>query len=181
MKRKLLILIFAAVLWSVASQAKDVRSPDGQFAVRTEKAITLVDAGGNEILTLVKDTTGDQKIEVAWSPDSRHVLIVEGGARDSAIVGAWRDEAWHKTIDMDAWQEGIGRKHSDQRNRMAAEHRKLAGWLTPSEAAVQGEMLFRDGTKLHYSYILAFQPVPGHLDRGGYEEGQLIGKDYRGL
>ena len=86
MKRKLLILVFVAVLWSVASQAKDVRSPDGQFAVRAEKAITLVDAGGNEILTLVKDTTGDQKIEVAWSPDSRHVLIVEGGARDSSIV-----------------------------------------------------------------------------------------------
>ena len=173
MKNKILITVAAGMLAS-ASQAKDIHSPDGQFAIRAEATISLVDSRGNEILMLERDTQGDQKVEVAWSPDSRHVVIVENGIRDSAITAAWKNEVWHKTIQVD---------HAPIRKegQLIAEHRKLAGWLTPSEVAVNGEMTFSTGTKYHYAYTLAFRQVPGRLDRGGYEEGQIIGKDYRGL
>jgi hypothetical protein len=173
MKNKILITVAAGML-ATASQAKDIHSPDGQFAIRAEATISLVDSRGNEILMLERDTQGDQKVEVAWSPDSRHVVIVENGIRDSAITAAWKDQVWHKTIEVD---------HASIRKegRLIAEHRKLSGWLTPSEVAVDGEMTFSTGTKYHYTYTLAFRQVPGRLDRGGYEEGQLIGKDYHGL
>ena len=174
MKNKIVITLAAAMLVT-ASQAKDIHSPDGQFAIRAKATISLVDSRGNEILMLERDTQGDQKVEVAWAPDSRHVVIVENGIRDSAITAAWKDEVWHKTIEVD---------HAPIRNeggRLNAEHRKLSGWLTPTEVTVDGEMTFSTGAKYHYAYTLVFRQVPGRLDRGGYEEGQLIGKDYRGL
>jgi hypothetical protein len=179
------ILTSAAVLCSAlaaASQAKDVHSPDGQWAVRAEKAISLVDSGGQEILTLVRDTTGDVKVEVAWSPDSRHVVVVENAARGSGIVAAWRDDAWHKTLQLDS-QEGafIDREQSRFHGRLVAEHRNLHGWVTPSAVLVEGDLAFSSGAKSRYGYTLEFRQVPGRLDRGGYEEGQLIGRDYHDL
>jgi hypothetical protein len=45
-----LVYAAASILLAVASQAKDVRSPDGRFAVRAEATISLVDAGGASIL-----------------------------------------------------------------------------------------------------------------------------------
>jgi hypothetical protein len=167
----------AVVLSGTWSHGKDVKSPDGRFAVRAEAAISLVDSAGDQILSLVRDTTGDTKVEVAWSPDSRHVVVVENGARDSAIIGAWRDQAWHKTIEVDEDHAPIRKDNG----RVIAEHRKLAGWLTPSEVSVIGDMIFSGGRKYEYGYTLAFRPGPGRLDRGGYEEGELIGKDYRSL
>jgi len=74
---------------------------------------------------LERDTQGDQKVEVAWSPGSRHVVIVENGIRDSAITAAWKDEVWHKTIEVD---HAPIRKEGD---RLIAEHRKFV-WLAAS-------------------------------------------------
>jgi hypothetical protein len=182
MTRKTLTIAVAGLL-AVSAQAiaKDVKSPDGRYAVRAEKSISLVDAAGNQILTLVADTTGDNKVEVAWSPDSQHVLVVENGNRDCSIVGAWKDQAWHKTIQLDSDEATFQKEQTKRYGRLFAEHVRLAGWLTPSEVAVDGEMTFASGAKYRYAYTLAFRQVPGRLDRGGYEEGQLIGKDYRGL
>jgi hypothetical protein len=177
-------LVYAAgcILLAVASQAKDVRSPDGQFAVRAEATISLVDASGASILTLVRDTSGDAKVEVAWSPDSHNVVVVENSVRGSGIVAAWKDEAWHKTIELDEDQAGIVQAEQVRfRSRLVAEHRKLEGWISPSEVAVKGEMTFSSGGKYTYGYTLVFRPGPGRLDRGGYEEGELIGRDYRSL
>jgi len=177
-------LLYAAtsILLAVASQAKDVRSPDGRFAVRAEATISLVDASGTSILTLVRDTSGDAKVEVAWSPDSHHVVVVENSVRGSGIVAAWKDEAWHKTIELDQDQAGVVQAEQAQfHGRLVAEHRKLSGWISPSEVAVKGEMTFSRGGKYTYGYTPVFRPGPGRLDRGGYEEGELIGKDYRSL
>jgi hypothetical protein len=177
-----LLYAAASLLLAVASQAKDVRSPDGRFAVRAEATISLVDASGASILTLVRDTSGDAKVEVAWSPDSHHVVVVENSARGSGIVAAWKDEAWHKTIELDQDQAGIIQAQQAKfHGRLVAEHRKLDGWKSPSEVLVQGDMNFSSGGNYHYGYTLAFRQVPGRLDRGGYEEGQLIGKDYHSL
>jgi hypothetical protein len=177
-----LLYAAASILLAVASQAKDVRSPDGRFAVRAEATISLVDASGTSILTLVRDTSGDAKVEVAWSPDSHHVVVVENSVRGSGIVAAWKDEAWHKTIELDQDQAGVVQAEQAQfHGRLVAEHRKLSGWISPSEVAVKGEMTFSNGGKYTYGYTLVFRPGPGRLDRGGYEEGELIGKDYRSL
>ena len=177
-----LVYAAASIFLAVASQAKDVRSPDGRFAVRAEATILLVDASGASILTLVRDTSGDAKVEVAWSPDSQHVVVVENDVRGSGIVAAWKDQAWHKTIELDQDQAGIVQAEQTQlHGRLVAEHRKLTGWISPSEVAVKGEMTFSSGGKYAYGYTLVFRPGPGRLDRGGYEEGELIGKDYRSL
>jgi hypothetical protein len=177
-----LLYAAASILLAVASQAKDVRSPDGRFAVRAEATILLVDASGASILTLVRDTSGDAKAEVAWSPDSQHVVVVENSVRGSGIVAAWKDEGWHKTIELDQDQAGIVQAEQAKfHSRLVSEHRKLAGWISPSEVAVRGELIFSSGGKYTYGYALVFRPGPGQLDRGGYEEGELIGKDYHGL
>jgi hypothetical protein len=177
-----LLCAAASILLAVVSQAKDVRSPDGRFAVRAEATISLVDASGASILTLVRDTSGDAKVEVAWSPDSHHVVVVENSVRGSGIVAAWKDEAWHKTIELDQDQAGMVQAQQARfHGRLVSEHRKLAGWITPSEVAVQGDMSFSSGGQYHYGYTLAFRPGPGRLDRGGYEEGELVGKDYHTL
>ena len=177
-----LLYAAASILLAVATQAKDVRSPDGRFAVRAEATISLVDASGTSILTLVRDTSGDAKVEVAWSPDSHHVVVVENSMRGSGIVAAWKDEAWHKTIELDQDQAGIVQAEQVQfHGRLVAEHRKLAGWISPIEVAVKGEMTFSSGGKYAYGYTLVFRRGPGRLDRGGYEEGELVGKDYHRL
>lgn len=177
------VLTYATVLLTaVASESKDLHSPDGRFAIRAESAISLVDSSGEQILNLVRNTAGDTKVEVAWSPDSKHVVVVESSQRGSGIVAAWRDETWHKTLEMDEDQAGIVQQKQTQfGGRLIAEHRKLAGWITPTEVQVKGEMIFSGGRKFEYGYTLAFRPGPGRLDRGGYEEGELIGKDYRSL
>jgi hypothetical protein len=119
------ILITAAAMLVTAAQAKGAHSPDRQVAICAEATISLVDSRGNEILMLERDTQGDQKVEVAWSPGSRHVVIVENGIRDSAITAAWKDEVWHKTIEVD---HAPIRKEGD---RLIGEHRKFV-WLAAS-------------------------------------------------
>ena len=172
----------ALLLTAFSSSARDLRSPDGRFAVRAESAISLIDSSGEQILTLARNTAGDTKVEVAWSPDSRRVIVVESSQRGSGIVAAWRDETWHKTLEMDEDQAGIVQQKQMQfGGRLIAEHRKLAGWITPTEVQVKGEMMFIGGRKYDYGYTLAFKPGPGRLDPGGYEEGELIGKDYHSL
>jgi hypothetical protein len=185
MKTQILTCLAAGILLgAVPSQGKDVRSPDGQFAVRAESAISLVNLSGALILTLVRDTSGDAKVEVAWSPDSRHVVVVENGERvGSGIVAAWKDEVWHKTIELESQVGGLIQAQQVKfHSRLVAEHRKLNGWVTPSQVLVEGDMTFANGAKYRYGYTLAFRPGgPVRLDRGGYEEGELIGKDFHGL
>ena len=133
-------------------------------------------------LTPRPDTTGDAKVEVAWSPDSQHVVVVENGERGiSAIIGSLERRGWHKTIELDRRRSMIQAQQARFHGRLVSEHRKLAGWITPSEVAVQGDMTSQAADKYHYGYTLAFRPGPGRLDRGGYEEGELVGKDYHTL
>jgi hypothetical protein len=124
MKRTLLIT--AAMLIAALSQARDIRSPDGKYAVRAEQTITLVDLQtGQTLLVLSDDTTGATRVEVAWAPDSRKVAMVEDYPRGSAVFAAWTDmpnptlldqamrsrpnrpAVWHKTLQADADERAI--------------------------------------------------------------------------
>src|SRR5271165_2032804 len=108
MKTQILTCLAAGILLgAVPSQGKDVRSPDGQFAVRAESAISLVNSSGALILTLVRDTTGDAKVEVAWSPDSRHVVVVENGERVGSGIVCYRNADYPEWVDIIVVNDGI--------------------------------------------------------------------------
>ena len=117
----------AALLIAALCQARDVRSPNGSYAIRAENSISLVDLeSGSTLMVLDKDASGESRVEVAWAPNSMKVAIVEDEARGSVVLGAWTDErsipadmasdpeflkgpsdvvdrpaTWHKTIQDD--------------------------------------------------------------------------------
>jgi hypothetical protein len=109
------------------------------------------------------------------------VVVVENGPRvGSGIVAAWKDRAWHKTIESETEVGTLIRSQlAKNRSRLVSEQRKLAGWLTPTQVLVRGELTFTNGLKCRYGYTLEFHEVEGHLDRGGYEEGQLVASNYQ--
>ena len=198
MKRTLLIT--AAMLIAALSQARDIRSPDGKYAVRAEQTITLVDLQtGQTLLVLSDDTTGATRVEVAWAPDSRKVAMVEDYPRGSAVFAAWTDmpnptlldqamrsrpnrpAVWHKTLQADADERAIiHRAEQEFSGRLVSENRVFAGWISPDAIRVKGEMHFSSGKRCAYQYTLYFVTnTVGHLDKGGYEEGVIVGRDHR--
>jgi hypothetical protein len=91
MKRNLTVA--AALLIAALCQARDVRSPNGSYAIRAENSISLVDLeSGSTLLVLDKDASGESRVEVAWAPNSMKVAIVEDDARGSVVLRAWTDE-----------------------------------------------------------------------------------------
>jgi hypothetical protein len=173
------------VLLTISAHAKDCFSPNHQFAVRAEEKITLVDlSSGNQILVIDNDTRGLIRVEVAWSPDSKHVAIAEDAQRGSSILAAWQDgSVWHKTLERDAdAKQLIEKAESMFKGRLVAENRIFDGWLSDGSLRVKGTMHFSSGRKCDYEYTLCFLPnAEVTLDRGGYEEGELVGKDYHVL
>ena len=197
MKRTLLIT--AAMLIAALSQARDIRSPDGKYAVRAEQTITLVDLQtGQTLLVLSDDTTDATRVEVAWAPDSRKVAMVEDYPRGSAVFAAWTDSpkptlldqsfasrpnrpaVWHKTLQADADERAIiHRAEQEFSGRLVSENRVFAGWISPDAIRVKGEMHFSSGKRCAYQYTLYFViNTVGHLDKGGYEEGVIVGRDH---
>jgi hypothetical protein len=196
MKIKLFVLVTICV--SSLSQAKDVVSPDGKYAVRAEETITLVDVNsGQTLLVLSKSTAEATRVEVAWAPDSRKVAMVEGWPRGSAVFAAWTDtpeqtlldqatssprpDVWHKTLQADADEKAIIHQAEQEfGGRLVSENRVLAGWLSPDAVRVKGEMHFSSGKRCAYQYTLHFLTnAVGHLDKGGYEEGVIVGRDHK--
>jgi hypothetical protein len=180
MKRYLLVCT-ALIAVTITVYGKDVWAPDHHYAIRAESAISLVDQAGNQIFVLAPQTKQDLRVEVAWSPDSKHVLVLENYQRGSVITGAWFDgSSWHKTIEDASIDKFIELQSRQLKQRVQSEHEQFAGWISPSEMAVQGVASFSGSHTINYRYNLIFEPDAFvHLDRGGYEEGQLVGKDYR--
>ena len=175
----LLLTAFVAV---TTAQGKDCRSPDGKYAVRAEKTITLVDLStGAQLLVIDNDTQGLVRVEVAWSPDSRKVALAEDAQRGSAVLGAWFDgSAWHKTLQGEDEKAIISQAQRLYGGRLVAENRVFGGWISKDSIRVKGTMQFTSGRRCEYEYTLYFLPhAVTHLDRGGYEVGAIVGRDHR--
>jgi hypothetical protein len=196
------VAVIAALLIAVLAPARDVRSPDQRYAIRAGQAISLVDVhSGETLLVLDKDTSGTTRVEVAWSPDSRKVALVEDDARGSVVLGAWTDAPaatpfngaldqwmsssrpqvlWHKTV-QDENEKGIFAEAQRRFcGRVVKENRVFAGWITADSLRVKGEIHLSSGKHCAYQYVLQFNTnVTGHLSRAGFEEGMLVGRDHQ--
>jgi hypothetical protein len=143
-----------AVLIAALCQARDVRSPNGSYAIRVENRISLVDLeSGSVLLVLDQDASGESLVEVAWPPNSMNVAIVEDEARGSVVPGAWTDErsipadmasdpqflkgpsdvvgrpaTWHKTIQNDNEKAIFSEAQRRFGGSVVAESRVFAGW-----------------------------------------------------
>lgn len=182
--KKAMIVCAASALLTFALQARDLPSPDGKYAIRAEAEVSLVDASGQVLLVLARETSSVQKVEVLWSPDSRKVALVEGYLRGSVVIGAWVDQAvWRKTIQVDQDQVPIVRRaEKTVGGRLTKEERSFNGWASMSAINVKGTMVLGGSRICHYGYVLEFKTnEPGKLDRGGFEEGVIVGKDYKFL
>jgi hypothetical protein len=193
------ITVAAALLIAALSQARDVRSPDGRYAIRAEASISLVNAlSGETLLVLDKDASGESRVEVAWAPDSRKVAIVEDDARGSIVLGAWTDspqatlldkafashpdspDLWHKTVQDDNEKGIFAEAQHRFGGRVVKESRVFAGWITNSSLRVKGEIHVSSGKSCAYQYVVQFHTnVIGHLSKAGFEEGVLVGRDHQ--
>jgi hypothetical protein len=175
-----LVIIIALVVG--LAQAKDCVSPNGRFAVRAESVITLIDVKtGQQLLVLNDNTSFLTRVEIAWSPDSTKVGMVTDARRGSGVYAAWLNgSSWHKTLERDSDLIGvIERAEKEFGGRLVAENRTFHGWATPDALRVQGTMHLTSGKQCQYQYLLEFHPnAVTHLDRGGYEEGAIVGKDF---
>jgi hypothetical protein len=189
----------AALLVAAISYAKDVRSPNGRYAIRAEASISLVDTrSGETLLVLDKDASGESRVEVAWAPDSRKVAIVEDDPHGSVVLGAWTDSPhatlldkafashpdspalWHKTVQDDNERGIFAEAQRRFGGRVVKESRVFAGWITDDSLRVKGEIHLSSGKSCAYQYVVQFHTnVIGHLSKAGFEEGVLVGRNHQ--
>jgi hypothetical protein len=206
MKRNLTVA--AALLIAALCQARDVRSPNGSYAIRAENSISLVDLeSGSTLLVLDQDASGESRVEVAWAPNSMKVAIVEDDARGSVVLGAWTDErsipadmasdpeflkgpsdvvgrpgTWHKTIQDDNEKAIFSEAQRRFGGLVVAESRVFAGWISNDAIRVKGEIRLSSGKRCAYQYVAQFNPnVVGHLSKAGFKQGVLVGRNHQFL
>ena len=206
MKRNLTVA--AALLIAALCQARDVRSPNGSYAIRAENSISLVDLeSGSTLLVLDQDASGESRVEVAWAPNSMKVAIVEDDARGSVVLGAWTDErsipadmasdpeflkgpsdvvgrpgTWHKTIQDDNEKAIFSEAQRRFGGLVVAESRVFAGWISNDAIRVKGEIRLSNGKRCAYQYVAQFNPnVVGHLSKAGFKQGVLVGRNHHFL
>src|SRR5689334_2054911 len=107
MKLQIQIMCGALFIGALAARANTIPSPDGQYHVTTGRTVEVTDVTGQPVLELVRDTNGAKRIEVAWSPDSMRLVVVEDYARGSGVFAAWHaGSTWHKSIEDDDHDDG---------------------------------------------------------------------------
>jgi hypothetical protein len=183
MKLKAKLTLLTSTLFSLASiaSADTLPSPDGQYTLKTGQGIEITDSSGQPVLTLVDHLAGSDRLEVAWSADSKRVVVATNAGRGSAVLAAWHDgPAWHKTIEQEqdsarfvGWLKA--RVHSD----IVSEHRELEGWTGPDALTVKCKVTFERGLSIQYQYLLTFTSSQVRLDRGGFEEGAVKASDFK--
>jgi hypothetical protein len=179
MKTRLAIL--AAWLWAALSTRAEtvVASPDGRFSVKAGPIIELVDAAGQPLIPLDKDTAKVRQLEVSWSPDSQRVVLLEKTDRGSVVLAAWQTgAAWHKAFQIDP-MPGLTELVTRSGSRLVSERRSLGHWLSEKAITMAGELRFADGSRHAYRYTLEFVSRPTPLDWGDYEAGAILGTDYQ--
>ena len=159
---------------------KQIPTPDGAYVLEISDAIKVVNSGGSPSLTLASNLEGVQRVDAKWSPDSRRVVVVISYTRGSGVEAAYMDgSGWHKALQLDAdlptdelsRQAGVS-------GRLVSQSCRLGDWLDSRRIRVIGELIFSGQKKVPYGYTLIFTGEPGHLDRGGFEEGVIKGIDY---
>lgn len=183
MRIKLGILTACAALpLTVSSWAGSLPSPDGRYTLITQPIVQVVDSSGATVLVLAKDTAGVRHIESTWSPDSKRVVVALNFDRGSGVFGGWREgNAWHRAVQSDAEGERFVQSLERQGlGRLAVEHCGLSPeWNSDRAIGVHGELIFQNGQRVPYAYVLRFTEGSGRLSRGGYEQGVLKGTNYR--
>ena len=62
--------------------------------------------------------------------------------------------------------------------RLVSERRSLGHWLSEKAITMEGELYLSDGGRHAYRYTLEFESRPTPLERGGDEEGAIVGTNY---
>jgi hypothetical protein len=182
-----LISILAAILMSNFSWAentlepKKIPAPDGSHVLEISDAIRVVDTGGSNSLTLASNLEGIQQVDAKWSSDSRRVVVVISYGRGSGVEAAYLDGSdWHKALqpDTDLPIDELSRQ-AGASGRLVSQSCRLGDWVDSRRITVTGELIFSGKKKVPYQYTLVFTGEPGHLDRGGFEEGVIKGVEYQ--
>ena len=179
MKPSFLVLLSYLLLASQAL-ADSYPSPDNKWSVSTGNAVTLNDASGSPVLTIVKNTGGAKLIQPLWSPDSKRVVVIEDYARGSAVCAAWLDgKTWDKALQSDEDEAAaIKQAQGSSGGRLQAEERLAKSWIDERNVLIEGELHLANGNSRGYHYILEFTDQPGKRDKGGYLEGVIKGTHY---
>jgi hypothetical protein len=181
-----LISVLATVLisnlaWAESTlESKQIPAPDGSYSLEISNEVRVINSGGSSSLTLVSNLEGVQRVDAKWSPDSCRVVVVIGYTRGSGLEAAYLDgSGWHKTLqpDTDLPTDALARQ-AGVSGRLVSQSCKLGDWLGPRRISVSGELIFSGQKKVPYGYTLVFTGGPGHLDRGGFEEGVIKGVEY---
>jgi hypothetical protein len=182
-----IILISIALVWLTTTawtHAAGTESPDGQFLIRAGDSLVVQNAAGEPVLVLTK-MGGAKQVQVAWSPDSQRVVVITNFGEGSAVFGAWREgNTWHKTLELDSDLSPVTKAIQSNGGRVVSESRSLGQWIARDAVTVRGEMISRGNKSWLYTYTLHFASGGSQsytLDRGGYEEGALVGKDFQML
>ncbi len=152
MKTTLISLVsILSGLTGVSAYAKNVMSPDRNWAVLAEQTISIADANGQPVLPWLNNTSLAERIEIAWAGDSAKVVMASNLARGSGIFGAWVEGGkWHKTLQSDDDQGPIIRQA--QRvcgGQLVSGHRSFDGWIGSNAVKVKGEMTFSSGKRIN--------------------------------
>ena len=161
-------------------EPKQIPAPDGSYSLEISDEVRVVNSGGSPSLTLASNLEGVQRIDAKWSPDSRRVVVVISYTRGSGVEAAYLDgSGWHKALqpDTDLPTDELTRQ-AGVSGRLVSQSCRLGDWLDSQRIRVTGELIFSGQKKVPYGYTLAFTGEPGHLDRGGFEEGVIKGIEY---
>ena len=185
MKISLISVLTAALIsnfaWSESTlEPKRIPAPDGSYALEISDEVRVVNSGGSAPLTLASNLEGVQRVDAKWSPDSRRVVVVISYTRGSGVEAAYLDgTGWHKALlpDTDLPTDELARQ-AGVSGRLVSQSCRLGDWLDSRRISATGELIFSGQKKVPYGYTLVFTGEPGHLDRGGFEEGVIKGIDY---
>jgi hypothetical protein len=161
-------------------ETKQIPAPDGSQTLEIGDAIRVINSRGSPLLTLTSNLEGVQRVDAKWSPDSRRIVVVISYTRGSGVEAAYMDgSGWHKALqpDTDLPTDELSRQ-AGVSGRLVSQSCRLGDWFDSRRIEISGELIFSGQKRVSYGYTLVFTGEPGHLDRGGFEEGVIKGIDY---
>ena len=185
MRISLIIVLATALIanfgWAESTlEHKQIPAPDGAYVLEIGDTVRVLNSGGSPSLTLASNLEGVQRVDAKWSPDSRQVVVVISYARGSGVEAAYMDgSGWHKALqpDTDLPTDELSRQ-AGVSGRLVSQSCRLGDWIDSRRIRITGELIFSGQNKAPYGYTLVFTNEPGHLDRGGFEEGVIKGIEY---